>query len=107
MHIKPNSNRKTNGDLLKTDLEASKSWQRLQIGFAQRKSNTERDGGGGNLKSNYVHENAAHLGRDCLVNVNKRGSNYKKIILFGNDFVIIRGSVGEMWRSLSLIGSQQ
>lgn len=37
-----------------------------------------------------------------MVNVNKRGSNYKKIILFGNDFIITRGSVGEdsgeMWR---------
>lgn len=32
-----------------------------------------------------------------MINVNKRGLNNKKIIFFGNDFVKIRGSVGEMW----------
>lgn len=30
-----------------------------------------------------------------MINVNKTGSNNKKIILFGNK---TRGSVGEMWR---------
>lgn len=40
----------------------------------------------------------AHLGSDCMINVNKRGSNNIKIFLFGNDSVKTRGSVGEMWR---------
>lgn len=41
-----------------------------------------------------------------MINVNKRGSNNKKIILFGNDSVKTRGSVGEK-SFTSLIGSQQ
>lgn len=32
-----------------------------------------------------------------MINVNKRGLNNIKIFFFGNDFVKIRGSVGEMW----------